>query len=195
MSYTWWYTNPQSWGAWWGEWGEITWTLSNQTDLQSALDAKEWTISAGTTSQYWRGDKSWQTLNKSAVWLWNVDNTSDATKNAASATLTNKTVESGIYSNDFTVTRTGTAIDANSAAEMIIWVTDTSVARTITLDTDDVVAGRIKIIKDESWAAATNNITIATEWSETIDWASTITITANYWVARVYSDWTNWFTF
>lgn len=37
-------------------------------------------VSAGTTSQYYRGDKSWQTLNKAAVGLENVDNTSDADK-------------------------------------------------------------------------------------------------------------------
>jgi len=35
-------------------------------------------ITAGTTSQYWRGDKSWQTLNSTAVGLGNVPNT-DAT--------------------------------------------------------------------------------------------------------------------
>lgn len=48
-------------------WGAITGTLSSQTDLQSALNAKEPTISPGTTAQYWRGDKSWQTLNTTAV--------------------------------------------------------------------------------------------------------------------------------
>ncbi len=48
-------------------WGAITGTLSNQTDLQSALNAKENSISAGTTSQYYRGDKSFQTLNTAAV--------------------------------------------------------------------------------------------------------------------------------
>ena len=48
-------------------WGAITGTLSSQTDLQSALNAKEPTITAGTTAQYWRGDKSWQTLNTTAV--------------------------------------------------------------------------------------------------------------------------------
>jgi hypothetical protein len=54
-------------GATSGTWGSITGTLSSQTDLQSALDAKEASITAGTTSQYWRGDKSWQALDTSAV--------------------------------------------------------------------------------------------------------------------------------
>jgi hypothetical protein len=39
-----------------------THTIANVTGLQTALDGKEPTISAGTTAQYWRGDKSWQTL-------------------------------------------------------------------------------------------------------------------------------------
>ena len=45
-------------------------------------------IAAGTTSQYWRGDKSWQTLDKIAVGLGNVDNTSDANKPISTATQT-----------------------------------------------------------------------------------------------------------
>jgi hypothetical protein len=56
------------------------------TDQQAALDAKEPTISAGTTAQYWRGDKSWQTLDKSAAGLSNVDNTSDLNKPISTAT-------------------------------------------------------------------------------------------------------------
>lgn len=48
-------------------WGNITGTLSDQTDLASALSSKEPTISAGISSQYYRGDKSFQTLNSSVV--------------------------------------------------------------------------------------------------------------------------------
>lgn len=65
-----------------------THTIANVTGLQAALDAKQATISAGTTSQYWRGDKTWQTLNKAAVGLSNVPNV-DATNasNITSGTL------------------------------------------------------------------------------------------------------------
>ena len=35
--------------------------------IQTQISAKEPTITAGTTAQYWRGDKSWQTLNQAAV--------------------------------------------------------------------------------------------------------------------------------
>lgn len=44
------------------DWGDIGGTLSAQTDLATALSGKEPTITAGTTGQYWRGDKTWQTL-------------------------------------------------------------------------------------------------------------------------------------
>ena len=56
------------------------------TATQTALNAKEGTVTAGTTGQYWRGDKTWQTLDKSAVSLGSVDNTADADKNVLSAT-------------------------------------------------------------------------------------------------------------
>jgi hypothetical protein len=39
-----------------------THSIANISGLQTALDGKEPTITAGTTSQYWRGDKTWQTL-------------------------------------------------------------------------------------------------------------------------------------
>jgi hypothetical protein len=53
--------------------------------LDTLLGNKEGSITAGNTSQYWRGDKSWQTLNKSAVGLGNVDNTSDSDKPVSTA--------------------------------------------------------------------------------------------------------------
>jgi hypothetical protein len=52
------------------------------------LAGKEPTITAGTTSQYFRGDKTFQTLDKTAVGLANVDNTSDANKPVSTAQQT-----------------------------------------------------------------------------------------------------------
>ena len=48
----------------------------NQTSAEAGLEP---TITAGTTGQYWRGDKSWQTLDKSAVGLGSVENTALST--------------------------------------------------------------------------------------------------------------------
>ncbi|MHA1749533.1 MAG: hypothetical protein ACTSYF_12910 [Promethearchaeota archaeon] len=93
------------------------------------------------------------------------------------------------------VKRTATATDYTTAGETIIGVTDTSAARTITLASADCVAGRIIIIKDESGGAGTNNITVATQGTETIDGAATQTISTNYGVLRLYSDGNSWFTF
>lgn len=45
----------------------LTIAQSQVTNLVSDLAAKEPTITAGTTAQYWRGDKSFQTLNQAAV--------------------------------------------------------------------------------------------------------------------------------
>lgn len=56
--------------------------------IQTQISGKEPTITAGTTSQYWRGDKSWQTLNSTAVGLGNVDNTSDVNKPVSTAQAT-----------------------------------------------------------------------------------------------------------
>ena len=78
--------SPSAGGA--STWGAITGTLSSQTDLQNALNTKEPTITAGTSAQYYRGDKSFQTLDKNAVSLSNVDNTSDANKPVSTATQT-----------------------------------------------------------------------------------------------------------
>lgn len=50
------------------------------TATQTALNNKEATIALGTTTQYWRGDKSWQDLDKAAVGLSSVNNTSDLNK-------------------------------------------------------------------------------------------------------------------
>lgn len=46
--------------------------------IQTQLSGKEPSITSGTTSQYWRGDKSFQTINKADVGLGSVDNISAA---------------------------------------------------------------------------------------------------------------------
>lgn len=68
-----------------GVWGAITGTLSDQTDLQGELDLK-----APKNSPTFTGTVAG--ITKAMVGLPNVDNTSDSTKNAATVTLTNKTI-------------------------------------------------------------------------------------------------------
>jgi hypothetical protein len=70
-------------------WGSITGTLSTQTDLQTALNGKQNTITTGTISQYFRGDLSLATLDKTAVGLGNVVN-ADTTTTANITDSSNK---------------------------------------------------------------------------------------------------------
>lgn len=78
-------------------WGSITGTLSNQTDLQNALNAKQNTITTGTTAQYFRGDLSLATF-PTAVSAF----TNDAGYITASSAdnLTNKTGNISMWTND-----------------------------------------------------------------------------------------------
>jgi hypothetical protein len=79
--------------------GNLATGLGNSGTLQA-------TIPAGTTSQYWRGDKTWQTLNKAVVGLTNVDNTSDANKPVSTATQTALNLKANLASPTFTGTVT-----------------------------------------------------------------------------------------
>jgi hypothetical protein len=67
-------------------WGLIEGNINDQVDLKQALDSKQSTIPLGTVNQYYRGDKTFQTLDKSTVGLSNVNNTSDASKPISIAT-------------------------------------------------------------------------------------------------------------
>ena len=63
--------------------------INNQiTTINNNITLKENIINAGTTTQYFRGDKTFQTLDKTAVGLANVDNTSDLNKPISTATQT-----------------------------------------------------------------------------------------------------------
>ena len=97
-----------------------------QNAVFNALATKEPTITAGTTAQYWRGDKSWQTLNKAAVGLSNVDNTSDANKPVSTAAQT--ALDGKANLNLGNTTNTGIVID-----------------RTVTLAADTTYTGPVML--------------------------------------------------
>lgn len=98
------------------DWGDIGGTLSAQTDLQSALNGKQASdsdltaiagLSASNDDVIQRKAGAWTNrtmaqvktdlvLVKADVGLGNVDNTSDSTKNSATATLTNKRITARI---------------------------------------------------------------------------------------------------
>lgn len=74
-------------------WGLITGTLSAQTDLQAALNAKQATIALGTTAQYFRGDLSLATFptdlasfSNGPGYLLSITTTNSVTGNGTSGT-------------------------------------------------------------------------------------------------------------
>ena len=98
--------------------------------------------------------------------------------------------------NMLVITRTATAASYTAlSTDTYIGVTSTAVARTITLPAAATVeSDKLYIIKDESGAAGTNNITIDGNASETIDGQATATIGTNYGSRTIFCDGSNWFT-
>jgi len=68
-----------------------------------------------------------------------------------------------------------------------------TVGTAITLTLPTAVEGATYIIKDEGGNASSNNITIATPGTETIDSSASTTIVSNYNSVTLYSDGSNWF--
>jgi hypothetical protein len=95
-------------------------TINSTSVLGSGNVAVEPPITATTSADYYRGDKTFATLNKAAVGLGNVDNTSDANKPVSSATQsaldakTNKLV----VANRQTASYTLVLSDADKLVEM-----------------------------------------------------------------------------
>lgn len=79
----------------------------------------------------------------------------------------------------------------SSDAYGMVQINSSAGAFAITLPTATRNAGRVFTIKD-SGSAATHAVTIACYGSETIDGSSTLSISSNYQVARLYSDGTGW---
>lgn len=96
----------------------------------------------------------------------------------------------------FVLKRTATAVNYQVLiTDIIIAVTDTSVARTITLPlVASTTTGQVFIIKDEGGQANANNITIARNGANINGVAANATINANYGVLKLYSTGTEWFT-
>src|ERR1017187_6169876 len=114
-----------------------------------AISATDWTtfngkepaISAGTTGQYWRGDKTWQTLNFAAL-----------SGSLVSGQDYNTTVTPGSGYNNFTVNATGRI----TAASTVAYLTGN---QTITLSGDITGSGATAI-----------TTTIATVNTTTVSW-------------------------
>ena len=80
--------------------------LGGTADLPTVpgLSGKENTITATTSADYFRGDKTFQPLNKAAVGLSNVDNTTDLAKPVSTSAQTALNLKANINSPTFTGT-------------------------------------------------------------------------------------------
>ena len=90
------------------------------SDAQTQINSKEATITATTSADYYRGDKTFATLNKAAVGLGNVDNTSDANKPVSTATQTALDAKTNklVVTNRQTASYTLVLSDADKLVEM-----------------------------------------------------------------------------
>lgn len=141
-----------------GVWGAITGTLSDQTDLQDELDAKEPDITATTSADYYRGDKTFQTLNKTAVGLSNVDNTTDLNKPISTA---NQTALDGKVDENASITgSTKTKITYDSKG-LVTSGTDASLAEL----TDDATHRVVTDAQIATWNALIGGSIFQTTWN------------------------------
>jgi hypothetical protein len=95
-------------------------TVNSTSLLGSGNVAVEPTITATTSADYYRGDKTFATLNKAAVGLGNVDNTSDANKPVSTAQQTALDAKTNklITTNRQTASYTLVLSDADKLVEM-----------------------------------------------------------------------------
>jgi len=108
-----------------------------------------------------------------------------------SLTLTTK-FKSGLKHN---VTTVNAATYDLLASDYYVHVTytGTGAVTSLTLPSAQVVSGRTIYIKDAGGNASTNNITVDTEGSETIDGSATLVMSTDYQAIQLYSDGSNWF--
>jgi hypothetical protein len=95
-------------------------TINSTSLLGSGNVAVEPPITATTSADYYRGDKTFATLNKAAVGLGNVDNTSDANKPVSTAQQTALDAKTNklIVTNRQTASYTLVLSDADKLVEM-----------------------------------------------------------------------------
>ena len=117
------------------------------------LANKENTITDGTTSQYYRGDKSWQTLDKTAVGLANIDNTTDAGKPISTATQTALDAKEN-SANKSATTTLGTSDILFPTQKAVKTYVDTQIATATIADADATTKGKIQLAGDLTGTAA-----------------------------------------
>lgn len=134
--------------------GDLAGTASAPT--VPGLAGKEPTVTASDSTKYYRGDKSWQTLDKTAVGLTNVDNTSDASKPISTAT---QAALDGKANTSITIS-TGTGLTGGG---------DLTANRTLSV-VDDTSVQKVRVSKDGTLIGTHRELNLVT--------GSNITLTA-----------------
>lgn len=132
--------------------GDLSGTAASPT--VPGLATKEPTITAGTTSQYYRGDKTWRTLDKAAVGLSNVENTSDAAKPISTAVQTALDAKANSNDTRFTDSRTPTDNSVSTSKVQDGAITEPKLAVSNTPANGNVLAWDGADLKWEAPAAA-----------------------------------------
>lgn len=166
-----------------GTWGSISGTLSNQTDLQNALNAKQNTITTGTTAQYFRGDLSLATFPTAVS---SFTNDSGYITSSGFATFTNKriTARTGTVASSatptintdnidyFSITALATAITSfttnlsgtpTTGQTLWISITDNGTARAITWGASFESSGNITL---PTTTVISTRLDVAFIWNE-----------------------------
>jgi hypothetical protein len=166
-----------------GAWGSITGTLSDQTDLQSALDGKSATthnhagtyepaFASGIAAQYFRGDKTWQTLDRAAVGLANVDNTSDASKPISTATQTALDGKAAVSHGHAESEITNLTSDLAAKVPTTRAVNGHALSSDVSVTASDVGLGSVENTALSSWAGSTSITTLGTVTAGSFPWAN-----------------------
>lgn len=80
------------------------------------------------------------------------------------------------------------------ATDHQVWITDTSVARSVYLESAATAgADREIVVLDKSGVAGTNNITVVPDGTDTISGAASYVISTNYGAVTLVCDGSNWF--
>lgn len=171
-------------------------TLSNDATLSTYYTSFSGTL-AGSTSAAVSINNSYVNLVANTMSSGNIQNFNSswsAYNYYGNAGVTYQ-MENSTAGNTYQAFRTAISYIVAANQDFYIGVTDTSSPITITLPAINIIKNQSFIIKDESGAAGTNNISVVVaDGTTTIDGLTTYPINTNYGSIAVIYDGTNYFT-